>query len=108
MAKGVKTHRLDEIDIMDLRAIKAIAQFRTTTEAAKHLGVTQPMMVYRIQLVENYFQQQVYFRNAKAEVLTPFGTMLLEYCEGILDLYAEMLVLARTFNKEKTNVAILP
>lgn len=106
MARGVKTHKLDEVDVMDLRVLKAIASYRTTTEAAKYLGVTQPMIVYRIQLLENYFQQPVYFRNAKADIMTPFGKILLQYADGILDLYNEMILHARTFNKEKANVVI--
>ena len=100
MAKGVKTHGLDEIDIMDLRAVKAVAEHRTMAAAAKVLGVTQPLVSYRIQLIENYFQQPVYHRaTRKGEYLTPFGRMLYEYADAILDTYAEMITLARSFKK---------
>ena len=106
MPRGVKTHKLDELDIMDMRVVVSMRRFQNTREAAFNLGVTQPMIMYRMQLVENYFQQSIYYRRAKGEAFTPFGHMLAEYAEYIIDLYSEMMIQGRSFNKEKKNVAL--
>ena len=100
MARGVKTHRLDDLDIMDLRVVKALYEHKSTFKAATHLGVTQPMITYRIQLVENYFQQPVYYRRTKGEFYTPFGLMLVQYADAIIDLYTEMMLFGRNYKKE--------
>lgn len=97
MASGIKTHKLDEIDIMDLRAIKAIAETGNITLAAKKLGVSQPLVSYRLQVLENFFQRPLYYRNTKADVLTPLGKHIYKYVDKILDDYQEMLTLAKGY-----------
>lgn len=106
MAKGVKQHNLDELDIMDLRVIRAMHRYQNTQDAAHALRVTQPAVTYRVQLIENYFQQSLYYRRTKGDSFTPFGNMLAKYADEILDLYSEMMIQARSFNKEKRNVDI--
>lgn len=108
MAKGVKKHRLDELDIMDMRVVKLMGRYGDTAKAAQEMGVTRSMVIYRIQLVENYFQQAIYFRNTKGDNLTPFGFILAKYADEIIDLYTEMMLFGRNYkklpvNKEPTN-----
>lgn len=105
MPRGVKTHKLDELDIMDLRVVLALYKTGGTHQAAQLLGVTQSMIVYRSQLVENYFQQAIYYRRSKGSYFTPFGLMLVQYAESILDLYTEMMLFAKSY-KEVPNVGL--
>jgi DNA-binding transcriptional LysR family regulator len=99
MAKGKKNHNMPEIDLMDLRAFRAVLQEGSQSNAARKLEVSQPLISFRIQNVENFFQQQLIYRatsRMEAEA-TPIGKVLLDYTCKILDIVDEMIIISKGY-----------
>jgi DNA-binding transcriptional LysR family regulator len=100
MSKGSKSHTLPDIDIMDMRAFHATVTEGSQKKAAMKLGVTQPLISYRNQNMENFFKQQLFYRatNRQETQVTPFGKELYSYVDQTLTLIDEMIIMARSYN----------
>jgi DNA-binding transcriptional LysR family regulator len=96
MAVGVKRHKHDIIDIMDCICLKAVGESPSMLVAAEKVMVTQPLITYRIKLLENFFQRQLLYRRYRSQPheLTPFGkTMYNKACAVVKAHYEFMHVL---------------
>lgn len=113
MPRGVKNHKIDTLDMMEFHVLRAVSRTVSMRDAAKLLNVTPPTVLYRIQLMENFFGQPLVNNNLGrlkkihiSERLTPFGRTVLQYTDQILDLYNEMMVHANSIKEEKHHVVI--
>lgn len=114
MAKGVKTHNLDTVDVMDMRAIVALGDHGTIVEASKHLGVSPGAVAYRLHVAELYFQRPLFHRWARdtrkklkgmnmspEQKLTSYGMMVYDLAEIVVSAADELRCLARSYSDAK-------
>ena len=73
-----------EIEVRDLRLVRAISSRGTTTAAAKALGITQSAVSHQLRSLEQRLEQEVFMREGRRLVLSEAGHRLLEFAEQML------------------------
>jgi DNA-binding transcriptional LysR family regulator len=73
-----------------LQVFNAVAKYRSFTKAADALSMTQPAVTFQIHQLEDQFNTRLFDRASGGVVLTPAGTIALEYVQRILELYAAL------------------
>lgn len=64
------------MDLVLTRSLLAVADHGAITQAATHLGLTQPALSRRIQLLEEHFQESLLVRSRKGVSLTEMGRLV--------------------------------
>ena len=73
-----------------LQVFHAVARHLSFTKAADALFMTQPAVTFQIRQLEEQFSTRLFDRVHGRIVLTPAGTLALEYAERILSLSSEL------------------
>ena len=73
-----------------LQVFHAVARHLSFTKAADALFMTQPAVTFQIRQLEEQFNTRLFDRVHGRIVLTPAGTLALEYAERILSLSSEL------------------
>jgi LysR family transcriptional activator of nhaA len=73
----------------------SVAKEENLTRAAEHLHVSQSAVSSQIRQLENALGDQLFVREGRALRLTEFGSIVLDYAEGIFNLGAELLETVR-------------
>jgi hypothetical protein len=114
MGKGKKQHNLDQVNLMGMRCLMALAEAGTFLDASVKLNVTPTNMSFHLKNLEHYVQQPLFVRwkkNTKDllspsqksidQKLTPIGLMVYELAEVMVSAADELRCLARSYNRAK-------
>jgi LysR family transcriptional activator of nhaA len=72
-----------------------VARERHLTRAARQLNVSQSALSSQIRQLENYLGRPLFDRAGRTLILTEFGTVVLDYAEGIFGLGQELMATVR-------------
>ncbi len=78
------------MDLTLLRSFLAVADTGSITEAAEHIGITQPALSRRLQQLENHLSVPLLIRGRKGAVLTEMGRLVQSEAQGIVARYERM------------------
>jgi LysR family nitrogen assimilation transcriptional regulator len=77
------------VDVRQIRYFLKIAEKRSFTKAAEHLGVAQPALGLQIRKLEDELEVQLFVRHPKGVELTEAGRMLVERGRRIMDDFSD-------------------
>lgn len=100
-----------DVSVRQLKSFIAVAKFKSFTQAALHLHVSQPTLTVQIKRLEETLGLQLFDRNPRTVELTRIGRELLPALARILEDLDNVLVHARDFSGEKmgiVRIAALP
>lgn len=72
------------MELIEIEAFLAIAEYGTFTRAAAHLGISQPAISRRIELLEMDLETPLFRRDRTGAHLTPAGTAFLPFARGAM------------------------
>ena len=75
------------VDIVQLRAVTAIAEHGSITAGARALGMSQPGLSRLVERLEDEFDATLFTRGRTGAALTPEGQKLLEFASSSLAEY---------------------
>jgi DNA-binding transcriptional LysR family regulator len=78
------------MDLTLLRSFLAIAETGAITEAAEHIGITQPALSRRLQQLEDHLGVSLLVRGRKGTALTETGRLVQSEAQGIVARYERM------------------
>ena len=73
-----------------MRSLVAVADAGAITEAANRLGLTQPALTRRIQLLEEEFGAALLERSRSGAVLTELGELVVQEAKVLIDRYENL------------------
>lgn len=73
-----------KLEVRHLRLIKAIAETRNLTKAARKLFISQPALTRQLQEIEQRLETDIFIRTKKSMILTKTGEKLLHTADTIL------------------------
>jgi aminoethylphosphonate catabolism LysR family transcriptional regulator len=71
------------------RAFLAVADKGSFSEAARHLGVSQPTVTTQIKQIEREYEVELFYRTGRGAGLTPSGTSLLPFIRRMFESFDE-------------------
>jgi DNA-binding transcriptional LysR family regulator len=83
------------MEIRYLKTLSKIAELGSFTKAAQLLGYAQSTLTFQIQTIEAYYNRPVFEKLGKALQLTPFGRLLVEQANSVLNEYELLQQLGR-------------
>lgn len=78
------------MDLVHLRSFLAVVEHRTITRASRALGITQPALTRRLQLLEEDVGAQLFERSRRGMALTDAGRLVADEARALVDRYAAM------------------
>jgi LysR family transcriptional regulator for metE and metH len=75
---------MDKIEVRHLRLVKAIAETRNLTKAARKLFISQPALSRQLKEIEQRLETDLFIRTKKSMILTKTGEKLLQAADGVL------------------------
>lgn len=78
------------MDLLLLRSFLAVAEHRTITRASRALGLTQPALTRRLQLLEEDVGAQLFERSRRGMALTDAGRLVCDEARVLVDRYTAM------------------
>ena len=85
------------MNLNQLRYVKAVAETGSFTMAAEQCYVTQPTLSNGIAQLEQEFEERLFARTTRSVVLTPFGKHILPLIDKVLSAQDELLHDSRDF-----------
>ncbi len=73
-----------------MRSFLAVAEHRTITRASRALGLTQPALTRRLQLLEEEVGAQLFERSRRGMALTDAGRLVADEARALVDRYTAM------------------
>lgn len=78
------------MDLLLLRSFLAVAEHRTITRASRALGLTQPALTRRLQLLEEDVGAELFERSRRGMALTDAGRLVADEARLLVDRYTAM------------------
>jgi DNA-binding transcriptional LysR family regulator len=78
------------MDLLHMRSFLAVAEHRTITRASRALGLTQPALTRRLQLLEEEVGAQLFERSRRGMALTDAGRLVADEARALVDRYTAM------------------
>ncbi len=92
------------MDLLLLRSFLAVAEHRTITRAARALGLTQPALTRRLQLLEEDIGASLFERSRRGMSLTDAGRLVADEARALVSRYASMQEQVRARSSLETGV----
>ena len=92
------------MNFSQLKFVKATAEFKSFTKAARNCHVTQPTLSNGVSKLEEELGEKIFVRTTRTVGLTPFGEMILPGIASILSLEEVIYLNAREFSNPETVV----
>ncbi|MFO0644967.1 MAG: LysR substrate-binding domain-containing protein [Polyangiales bacterium] len=92
------------MDLLLLRSFLAVAEHRTITRAARALGLTQPALTRRLQLLEEDIGASLFERSRRGMSLTDAGRLVADEARVLVARYASMQEQVRARSSLETGV----
>ncbi len=92
------------MDLLLLRSFLAVAEHRTITRAARALGLTQPALTRRLQLLEEDIGASLFERSRRGMSLTDAGRLVADEARALVTRYASLQEQVRARTSLETGV----
>lgn len=92
------------MNLSQLRYVKAVAETGSFTLAAEQCYVTQPTLSNGIAQLEQELEERLFTRTTRAVALTPFGAHILPLINSVLEAQAALLRETRSFTHPERQV----
>lgn len=92
------------MDLVLLQSFLAVAEHRTMTKAARALGLTQPALTRRLQLLEEDLGARLFERSRRGMALTEAGRVVSEEARAMVDRYTALREQLRARTSLETGV----
>ena len=94
------------IEIYLLEQLVGLSQYKTLSEAAEHLHVTQPTLTRSIRKLEDILGVELFRREKNRIYINENGQLAVEYAKKILDSEQEMINAIQTLERSKRTISI--
>ena len=94
------------IEIYLLEQLVGLSQYKTLSEAAEHLNVTQPTLTRSIRKLEDILGAELFKREKNRIYINESGQLAVEYAKKILAGEQEMINAIQTLERSKHTISI--
>lgn len=94
------------IEIYLLEQLVGLSQYKTLSEAAEHLHVTQPTLTRSIRKLENILGAELFRREKNRIYINENGQLAVEYAKKILGSEQEMISAIQALERSKRTISI--